>query len=691
MKQSKSAFSFVELIIVLILLFVMLASFMPLITRKHLTPPSKVNHGTYACYRKQNNQLHQTLIKGTKVVENDIPVAKCTFDPPKKAKYFYVQLIGGGGGGRSLTDSNLNSSSYYIQNVSNNSWGNFATGCYYLWGDGDTACRGYTKSTTPYNDNLFNTPQEWEQLVKDYKIGLYATGQRGRYCTTGYSGGYGYGASCDIGKQDAESKCQANRYDATSCSDAKYPNNCYRSGSRYYYQLKCPSSDGLRCNTCKNYDFAENNCDLETHTGDGCFYEVTAMEAKDCYNQSSDSYGQPKSFYTQIPLKNLYKAHISSSVSRDDSQRYVSYNGKTVQKAWDGVGLKYTWKTNGVDQYWHVRGGAGAIKGLMQKNNPYYSDDSDQIKNSSEYCSPADTYKTVQPKSTTYDPNKLYDAYCLTSDASIAPCKQGSESSAYNGSTSFNFRYLQIGDINLSQKQVIPYGVGGKAGQIKTLLFKELKEDLPMNPGRGGAIGVQGEDTTFGGGDSGIPLKIAYGGPAGVQTYTMDVKIDPYMSNGSLQYNQPAGQWRTATTKSIATRNGEKISYNSYIKFIISYKNENIINIMKDFGKGGDGTASKTECTMGYHYQPVTLENNGSIINKIVPNGRKDIPPSKLTSSGFVCNGKYKWSSYSYSNPIDTKGISSGYWYSKTNSSIRAVQIDEPATEGGSGAVVISW
>ena len=688
MKQSKSAFSFVELVIVLILLFVMLASFMPLITRKHLTPPAKVNHGTYACYRKQDNSLHQTLIKGTKVVENDIPVAKCTFEPPKKAKYFYVQLIGGGGGGRNLTSSDLNSSSYYIQNVNNSKKGNIATGCYKLWSDGDKNCYSSTTSTQ-YDLGLFKDKQDYLDLVKNYKIGLYATGQRGRYCTTSYSySGYGYGARCDIGKQDAESVCQATRFDGTTSSTCHYSGRCYKSGSRYYYQLDCPETDGLKCPTCKKYDFAENNCDPATHTGDGCFYEVTAMEAKDCNNQK---YGNSKSFYTQISLKDLYNTHISSSTFRDDENRTVTYNGKTAQKAWNGVGMKFTWKTNGVDQYFNVRGGSGGIIGMMEKNNPYYSDDSSQVKNNSEYCSANETYNTVQPPSTTYDPNKLYDAYCLTSDASIAPCKQGSESSSYDNSTTFNFRYLQIGDIDLSQKQVIPYGVGGKAGQIKTLLFKELKDNLPMNPGRGGAIGAKGEDSTFGGGDSGIPLKVAYGGPGGVQVYTTDVKINPYMYGTTYQYNQPAGQWRTATTKEIATRNGEKISYNSYIKFLISYRNENIINIMKDFGKGGDGTASMTDCTFGYLYQPITLEYNGTVKNKIVPSGRENVAPSKLTDSGFVCNGKYKWYSYSYSTPVDTYGIYSGYWRSTTNSSVRAVQVDEPATEGGSGAIVISW
>ena len=86
--QGKKGFSFIELILILVFFFIILASLMPMITRRHLAPPERANHGTYACYweRKEDGtqQLKQTLVRGRKTIIKNADTAECTFDPPKQ-------------------------------------------------------------------------------------------------------------------------------------------------------------------------------------------------------------------------------------------------------------------------------------------------------------------------------------------------------------------------------------------------------------------------------------------------------------------------------------------------------------------------------------------------------------------------------------------------------------------------------
>lgn len=734
MKHNKTAFSFVELILVLIILFVILASFMPMITRRHLNPPTKANHGTYACYRGIDGGLRQTLIKGTKTIENDIPVTECTFDPPKKARYFYVQIIGGGGAGQQISASGVtpeSNSSYRIKGQNNTKQGYLASGCRELFEAGTTGVSGVSASggcssyssqqLNSYPINSFKNFEEFKELVKDYKLAVHANGFKGRECTQwdGNSSTTQFqisGAYCEDGEtyNDSTVSCEAKIYDDGSL----YPDNILtktESPDHKYYQLPCTNKDENHvCLMCSDYDRPINHCDPPNGVTEGCFESKVYMAIDDCFNHRV---GGPGYFYAHVPLEKLYKTVITSSAYKNSPSK-ILYNGEYVAKAYNGVGQSFTWKEHDKSNNSSViiKGGTGAVIGMPQNMNPYYPKGSAERK--CKFCSPPhgdvttpNTYAAIQPdyNGEEDDTNTLRNAHCLSSEADIQ-CKQGifgAPDPHVDDVNVFDYTKLKIADINLTQKQVIPYGIGGKSGQIKTLIFKEISEGLKMNPGRGGIIGHthpgytvgSGEDTTIEG--AGIPLKKALGGAAGNQTFTANVPIHPFGEGDAskiFQWVDP-GHWRTYTTANITARKGGNVSYNSYLKFIISYRNENIINIMKNFGAGGHGTASKTECTLGYQYNPLALINNGKFINHILPGDRVNVAPQQLfdVSRGMKCNGKYEWtqtynntyynnSSYYHPeyNPDPTIGIPEGYWKG-------AVTIDEDATNGGSGAVVISW
>ena len=100
--NNKSAFSMVEMMLLLLIASLIVAASVPLITRKHLNIPSASNHGSYMCYyqngklmeARRSGRVQQKLLSGY-----PRETANCVFEPPAKAAMFQITAIGGGGGG----------------------------------------------------------------------------------------------------------------------------------------------------------------------------------------------------------------------------------------------------------------------------------------------------------------------------------------------------------------------------------------------------------------------------------------------------------------------------------------------------------------------------------------------------------------------------------------------------------------
>ena len=93
-------FSMVEMMLLLVIVSLMLASGVAVISKKHVKVPRLALHGAYMCYVR-NGQLHQEKYLGVgltnKVLDED--TTQCVFTPPARASYFHIQATGGGGGG----------------------------------------------------------------------------------------------------------------------------------------------------------------------------------------------------------------------------------------------------------------------------------------------------------------------------------------------------------------------------------------------------------------------------------------------------------------------------------------------------------------------------------------------------------------------------------------------------------------
>lgn len=96
-----SGFSLVEMMLLLVITSLMLASGVTVISKKHVKVPKIALHGAYMCYYK-NGQLHQEQYVGsnlTKKIMDEDAGTECRFKPPARASYLYIQATAGGGGG----------------------------------------------------------------------------------------------------------------------------------------------------------------------------------------------------------------------------------------------------------------------------------------------------------------------------------------------------------------------------------------------------------------------------------------------------------------------------------------------------------------------------------------------------------------------------------------------------------------
>lgn len=96
-------FSLVEMMLLLIIVSLMIASGVSVITKKHVKVPKLALHGAYICYYNKDGKLHEEKYVGAgtsrKIWDENVDV--CRFVPPERASYFYVQAVAGGGAGGS--------------------------------------------------------------------------------------------------------------------------------------------------------------------------------------------------------------------------------------------------------------------------------------------------------------------------------------------------------------------------------------------------------------------------------------------------------------------------------------------------------------------------------------------------------------------------------------------------------------
>ena len=100
-------FSLVEMMLLLLIVSLMIASSVAVISKRHVKVPRLAMHGAFMCYYKNVNgtkQLWEERYVGSGLNKKIVDQAAaggdhCLFTPPDKVSYLHIQATGGGGGG----------------------------------------------------------------------------------------------------------------------------------------------------------------------------------------------------------------------------------------------------------------------------------------------------------------------------------------------------------------------------------------------------------------------------------------------------------------------------------------------------------------------------------------------------------------------------------------------------------------
>ena len=98
-KSIKAGFTLVELMVFFLVITLILAASTPIITKKIKGLPLKINHGKYICYRSEAGGYVQEYYNASQRVSPPEYVAACSFKPSKSAALYKIELIGAGSGG----------------------------------------------------------------------------------------------------------------------------------------------------------------------------------------------------------------------------------------------------------------------------------------------------------------------------------------------------------------------------------------------------------------------------------------------------------------------------------------------------------------------------------------------------------------------------------------------------------------
>lgn len=178
-KNLKKGFSLVEMMLLLLIVSLVTAGSMSVITKKHARIPKKIVHGKYICGYNEAGQLYQErFIENKSLGAEVIPDGgSCVFEPPKKATYFYIQLVGGGGGGG-------DAGSYDGEHTPASE--SIGFGPRYI--------------SRSYVNGLGITTEEFRDITADYTVQAAAyggDGGKGASCTCGYNDTTQGACSCD--------------------------------------------------------------------------------------------------------------------------------------------------------------------------------------------------------------------------------------------------------------------------------------------------------------------------------------------------------------------------------------------------------------------------------------------------------------------------------------------------------------
>lgn len=659
--NKKIGFSLIEMMLLLLILSLMTAASVPILSRKHKVAPVKAFHGRYACFWN-GNHLWQQQYSGENIIQNEA-VSQCRFEPPKKANYFYIQIIGGGGGGGSAgyytpeTNSSLKMYHYYDD-----------TARYYI----------NTYYSSSNLDDFDLTEEEFNELVDTKYTYLQVGSTPGNYCNQ-HGTSYSYELTCD-GYTEATGV-----YHCVDADDhSKYLPEYTTLEACLGIEDWLPGNNGngngngkSKGNSGNNKGIGNNNGNNGNHYGtqlpDVGRDWVEDMSTGECTNPKYGSgyryaYTEPQQIkwglhtYNYTDWSDSYSWY-SSSYNRNTgyftnfrNQKYATIDSN-LPRALGGKGYKKYFTMNGsiiTSNIAEVSGGEGGEQ--AQCDAPRNGNKSCTCQTSG-YLDPKDG-EIISGRSTAPTTSEV----CTGPDTSCLL-----KVTSYTNPAFYRYEYYQ--------KQKMKYGMGGMAGEYKTFFARQIDSDIDIVPGKGGAAGLYTSGTnSYGkdGGSSRLGNMIAAGGKGGMGDRITDYMRLPTKDDAEfLNNNGVKVQKGDAGADSAFMYEANLLGIRNPLEDTISYSK---------FGSGGDGTSVTNECWEGY-YKNVFK----GAFNK--ETGRNEDIPYKTQYEWSNVKCKQSGTSYPWSGTSSmTYGSYAGYYRGAMH-----VKPGDEAEDGYTGAIIISW
>ena len=673
LRETKWGFSLIEMMLLLLILSLMTAASVPILSRKHKKAPAKAFHGRYACFWN-GNQLWQQQYSGENIIFNEA-VSQCKFEAPKKANYFYIQIIGGGGGG--------GAAGYY--KPENNS--NLKVYNYY-----DDTARYYVNTYSYSSSSLESfdlTEEEFNDYVGTKYVYLSVGGTRGHYCNEFTSNG---NPDTNAGICYAYYQGTGNYHCVDENDDTKYY-------PEYDTQIKCLGLDqifpglggGNGNGKNKNGNKPGNGNGWGIGNGNGWgigngngwgngnwgLPDVGRkwVEEMDSHTCSNNRYGSaPPTAYTEAQqIKyGLHTPFITSWSSSNSYPYYYSYyRGDSVglrnslnekidsdlKRAEGGYGYKKYFKQNNTIITTNIAETSGGEGGEQaQCGEPGWVDGKSCTCKTTGYLDPRDG-EIVKGRATAPTSAEVCtgaDTNCVKTVSTSSPAF-------------FRYEYYQ--------QQKMKYGMGGLAGEYKTFFARQIDPDIIMSPGKGGKAGVETSGTnSYGkqGGASQLGNMIAAGGAGGMgDRITGYIKLPTKGEDEFIENNGTKRQSGEPGAVSPFKYEANLLGINNPLEDTVSYAN---------FGSGGNGTSVTNHCWEGYYKN---IFRGG--FNK--ETGRDEDIEYNQQYPWEEVNCKASGTQYPWTGSTSqTYGTYAGYY----RGSVEVMPGDE-AQDGYTGAIIISW
>lgn len=337
-----SGFSLVEMMLLLVITSLMLASGVTVISKKHVKVPKIAMHGAYMCYYK-DGKLHQEQYVGstlTKKIMDEDAGTECRFKPPARASYLYIQATAGGGGGGDagyhggnlqvfesatevMSPFGITQGILDLKGINSGELSSLGGKLYaYANATGDGGGKQLTKPGGDAGDggDLYYIKQDTTPICLKYREWEYKGNEEiGYSCTkcksksyTRYN--YRYSAYDDC--------CQGGYY-WTTCSDSYYTgyygtckSGYYKSGSYCYRDYSCQKWDSCKstytCNQTSGSCYTESK-PTSSHSPK---YKTMKVSAVDTYTFDYQN-KEPN------PPKRVYEVNAANGDSTKEKERQV--------------------------------------------------------------------------------------------------------------------------------------------------------------------------------------------------------------------------------------------------------------------------------------------------------------------------------------------------------------------------------